>query len=117
MKKPPARVTAHLIGRLSGRLRVCAIFTLCLLRISCATQPQILRGRVHLYGSEPHTYAGIASGGKVYAVYPPEKEAEIRLLQGQDIVFTVQFLDKPKGYGSLFLPDGCVTPVSWKPAE
>ena len=44
-------------------------------------------------------------------------QAEIRLLQGQDIVFTVQFLDKPKGYGSLFLPDGCVTPVSWKPAE
>jgi hypothetical protein len=117
MKKPPARVIVRPSIRVIGRLGVCAILLCLFATLSCATKPQILRGTVRVYGSEPHTYAGIVAGGKVYAVYPPEKEAEIRRLQGQDIEFTVQFLDKPKGYGSLFLVDGCITPVSWKLAE
>ncbi|MDR1288105.1 MAG: hypothetical protein LBK08_10890 [Treponema sp.] len=77
-----------------------------------------IRGAVRVYGSEPHTYAGIETeDGRIYAVYPPEKEAELRKLQGRTLEFTVRFLPEPKGYGALFLKDGTVTPVSWKTAE
>ncbi|MDR0784504.1 MAG: hypothetical protein LBE74_01285 [Treponema sp.] len=82
--------------------------------LSCAANTQTLRGYVQTYGAEPHTYAGIVSGGKVYAVYPPEKEAELRKLQGQTLEFSVRFLDPPQGEGGLFLKDGCVTPLSWR---
>ncbi|MDR0601353.1 MAG: hypothetical protein LBG42_03155, partial [Treponema sp.] len=76
---------------------------------------ETFRGAVRIYGSEPHTYAGIETGdGRVYAVWPPETEAEIRELQGYAVEFTVRFLEEPKGYGALFLKDGTVTPVSWK---
>ncbi|MDR1215843.1 MAG: hypothetical protein LBK25_04090 [Treponema sp.] len=82
--------------------------------LSCAADAKTLRGYVQIYGSEPHTYAGIVSDGKVYAVYPPKKEAELRRLQGQALEFSVRFLDPPQGEGGLFLKDGCVTPLSWK---
>jgi ABC-type oligopeptide transport system substrate-binding subunit len=76
---------------------------------------QIITGTVHIYGSEPHTYAGIESeDGKTYAVYPREKEEEIRPLQGRLIEFTVRFLEKPAGEGSLYLRDGTVTPLLWR---
>lgn len=75
----------------------------------------IITGSVHIYGSEPHTYVGIESdNGKTYAVYPREKEAEIRPLQGRRIEFTVRFLKEPAGEGSLYLRDGTVTPLSWR---
>jgi hypothetical protein len=51
--------------------------------------------------------------GKLYAVYPPAQEAELRTLQGQRLEMTLRFLEKPQGYGSLFLKDGTVSPVSW----
>jgi hypothetical protein len=79
-----------------------------------AKDTQVIQGMVRIYGSEPHTLVGIASNGKMYAVYPPEKEMELRELQGRLIEFTVRFLDPPQGYGSLFLQDGCVEVVSWK---
>jgi hypothetical protein len=50
---------------------------------------------------------------KVYAVYPPEQEAKLRMLQGERLEMTLRFLEKPQGYGSLFLKDGTVRPVSW----
>jgi len=74
-----------------------------------------LTGRVQIYGSEPHTFVGIVDGNdNEYAVYPPEKENELRKLQGHLIEFTVVFLDEPQGYGSLFLKGGTVTPVTWE---
>jgi hypothetical protein len=81
----------------------------------CKTETgSIIRGSVHIYGSGPGTYAGIESDdGRIFAVYPPEKETEIRQLQGYYVEFTVRFLPDPKGYGSLFLKDGAVTPLSW----
>ncbi|MDR3302576.1 MAG: hypothetical protein LBT01_08660 [Spirochaetaceae bacterium] len=76
---------------------------------------QIIRGMVKIYGNEPHTYAGIETeDGKHYAVYPAEKEQEIWSLQGRKIEWTVLFSEKPEGYGSLFLKDGTVTPLSWR---
>jgi hypothetical protein len=84
--------------------------------LSCAAGPRTLTGYVKIYGSEPHTYAGIAAGDKVYAVYPPEKEAELRSLQGLRLEFTVRPVDPPQGPGAMFLKDGCVEPLSWKPA-
>ncbi|MDR1420990.1 MAG: hypothetical protein LBI86_11505 [Treponema sp.] len=79
---------------------------------------EAIQGTVRVYGSEPHTYAGIETeDGRIYAIYPPEKEAELRELQGQVLEFTVRVLPEPKGYGSLFLKDGTVTPVSWKTVE
>jgi hypothetical protein len=75
----------------------------------------IITGMVNIYGSEPHTFAGIESeDGKTYAVYPREKEEEIRPLQGRLIEFTVRFLAEPAGEGSLYLKDGTVTPLSWR---
>lgn len=74
----------------------------------------IIIGMVRIYGSEPHTFAGIESeDGGIYAVYPREKEVEIRSLQGRLIEFTVRFLENPAGEGSLYLRDGTVTPLSW----
>jgi hypothetical protein len=76
---------------------------------------RIIRGRVRVYGSEPHTYAGIETDdGKRYAVFPAEKEREILDLQGRLVEFTVVFSEEPQGYGSLFLRDGSVTPLSWR---
>jgi len=74
-----------------------------------------LTGRVQIYGSEPHTFVGIVDeNGKEYAVYPREKEEELRKLQGYLIEFTVIFQDDPQAYGSLFLKGGTVTPVKWE---
>jgi hypothetical protein len=74
-----------------------------------------ITGTVQIYGNEPHTFAGIAGeNGKEYAIYPPSSEDELRALQGHLIDFTVIILDEPKGYGSLFLRGGTVTPVEWR---
>jgi len=74
-----------------------------------------ITGRVQIYGSEPHTFVGIVDEREnEYAVYPPEQENELRRLQGHLIEFTVVFLEKPQGYGSLFLKGGTVTPVTWE---
>jgi hypothetical protein len=91
---------------------MCAVIGTAIL-LSCANT-KTLRGYVQIYGNEPHTYAGIASDGKVYAIYPPEKETELRKLQGRALELSVRFLDQPKGEGGLFLKDGCITPLSWK---
>jgi hypothetical protein len=75
---------------------------------------QTIRGRVVVFGSEPHTYAGIvAEDGKQYNVTPPEKEDEIRKLQGYAVNFTVIFLDVPAGPPGLALQDGAVKLLSW----
>ncbi|MDR3325579.1 MAG: hypothetical protein LBS82_06330 [Spirochaetaceae bacterium] len=74
-----------------------------------------IQGRVLIYGNEPHTYAGIeTTDGKRYAVFPPDKEQEIRSAQGSLVEFVVVFAEKPQGYGALFLRDGSVTPLSWR---
>ena len=108
-KKTPARRRRHVP-------LAWALFSACLAwRCASFEKTGSFRGAVNIYGNEPHTYAGIeAENGRIYAVYPPEKEAELRQLQGRVVEFTVRFLEKPKGYGSLFLTDGTVTPVSLK---
>jgi hypothetical protein len=87
----------------------------CIVSACAAAQMQTIRCRVGVYGSEPHTYVGILNegDGKLYAVYPPAQEAELRTLQGERLEMTLRFLEKPQGYGSLFLKDGTVSPVSW----
>ena len=73
-----------------------------------------ITGRVKIYGSEPHTFAGIVDEkGSEFAVYPPEQEEKLRKLQGHLIEFTVIFLDEPRGEGSLFLKGGTVNPLEW----
>ncbi|MDR0597404.1 MAG: hypothetical protein LBG14_02740 [Treponema sp.] len=73
-----------------------------------------IRGRVVVFGSEPHTFAGIVAGdGRQYNVTPPEKEEEIRKLQGYEVTFTVIFLDIPAGPPGLALRDGTVELLSW----
>jgi hypothetical protein len=70
------------------RLRILAVMMLCTVGLfACGTAQKanktagddtvadtvIITGMVKIYGSEPHTYAGIESGdGKIYAVYPRE---------------------------------------------
>lgn len=87
----------------------------CLLAACMSAPAQTIRCRVEVYGNEPHTYVGILSeeDNKVYAVYPPEQESKLRMLQGQRLEMTLRFLQRPQGYGSLFLKDGTVNPVSW----
>jgi hypothetical protein len=75
---------------------------------------QTIRGRVVVFGSEPHTFTGIvAEDGKQYNVTPPEKAEEIRTLQGYAVNFTVIFLDVPSGPPGLALQDGTVELLSW----
>ena len=92
-----------------------ALLVVCMLASCMAVHTQTIRCRVVVYGSEPHTYVGILSegDGKLYAVYPPVQEEELRTLQGQRLEMTLRFLEKPQGYGSLFLKDGTVHPLSW----
>ncbi|MDR0643917.1 MAG: hypothetical protein LBG05_03235 [Treponema sp.] len=97
-----------------SRKTVWAVIWAAILFSFCAGNTQTLRGYVQIYGNEPHTYVGIVSNGKVYAVYPPEKEVELRKLQGRAFEFSIRFLDPPQGEGGLFLKDGCITPLSWK---
>ena len=74
----------------------------------------VIKGRVVIYGNEPHTFVGIAADdGREYAVYSPSHEEELRRLQGHSIEFTVIFIDEPKVYSSLFLKGGTVSPISW----
>ena len=74
-----------------------------------------IRGKIQIYGSEPHTFVGIvAENGTEYAVFPPSKEEELRMLQGYLIEFTVVLSDEPQGFGSMFLRGGTVTPIEWK---
>ena len=71
-------------------------------------------GKVRVYGNDPHTFVGIVDkNGTAYAVYPDAQQEQLRGLQGHEIEFTVVFLDEPKGYGSLFLKGGTVTPIKW----
>jgi hypothetical protein len=95
------------------------VLMVCMQAACMSAHTQTLYCRVAVYGSEPHTYVGILSegDGKVYAVYPPAQEAKLRTLQGRRLEMTLRFLEKPQGYGSLFLKDGAVSPVSWNILE
>ena len=74
-----------------------------------------ITGRVEVYGNVPHTYVGIAAeDGNQYAIYPVDMEEQLKGLQGHLIEFTVELLDEGRGYGSLFLRGGTVTPLSWE---
>jgi len=77
---------------------------------------EIIRGRVKIYGNEPHTYAGIETEdqSKIYAVSPPEIDKVIRELQGHLIEFKVNMIIDPEGEASLFFKDGTVKLISWK---
>jgi hypothetical protein len=77
-----------------------------------------ITGRVVVFGSEPHTFVGIVDENETeYAVYPTDREKELRSLQGHLIEFTVILLNESQGYGSLFLKGGTVTPVKWEIIE
>ena len=103
-------------------------FTLCFFLtgisvFSCSSGAQVedttetakIIGRVHVFGSEPHTFVGIVNeAGVEYAVYPHSKEAELVELQGHLIEFMVIFPDDPpRTEASLSLTGGTVTPLSW----
>ena len=80
---------------------------------------QIIRGRVKVYGNEPHTYAGIETEDKtkIYAVSPKEIDTIIRELQGHLIDFKVMMITNPEGEASMYLKDGTVKLISWKIIE
>ena len=81
----------------------------------CLENTMKITGRIQIYSNEPHTFAGIIDeNGTEYAVYPPSAGDELRTLQGHLIEFSVILLDEPRGYGSLFLKGGTVTPVKWE---
>ena len=74
-----------------------------------------ITGRVEVFGNVPHTFTGIVGeDGRQYAVYPPDMEEQLMGLQGHLIEFTVLLLEEDRGYGSLFLRGGTVTPLSWE---
>jgi hypothetical protein len=78
----------------------------------------IIIGKVRIYGNEPHTFVGIIDeNGVEYAIYPQDKEEELRNLQGYLIEFNVIFVNDIQSYSSLFLKGGIVTPVRWKIIE
>jgi hypothetical protein len=74
-----------------------------------------LTGRVTIFGNEPFTYAGISGeDGKQYAIYPQEKENELKAYQTLLMRFTVVFLEEEKVYGSLYMKGGTVQVVGWE---
>ena len=93
---------------------------LVLLLLTCKTQGKAepskvnLKGMVKIYGSEPNTWVGIESvpGGKIYTVTPTEKAAELRVLQGYLLEFTVIIQDT-----DLLGLDGTATLLSWQFAQ
>jgi hypothetical protein len=73
-----------------------------------------LTGRVQVYGNEPHTFVGIVDEYDVaYSIYPPNKEAELRKLQGYLIEFNVIILDEPQDYAGMVLGRS-LTLIGWK---
>jgi len=77
---------------------------------------ETITGRVVIFGSEPFTYAGIvAEDNTHYAILPPEKEKELRGVQGQLLKFTVVFVTPAEqSLASINLKGGTVTPISWE---
>ena len=77
---------------------------------------ETITGRVVIFGTEPGTYAGIvAEDNTHYAIYPPEKERELRSLQGKVIRFTVIFVTpEQQSLASINLRGGTVTPLEWE---
>jgi len=76
------------------------------------TQPRetTLQGMIAIYGNEPHSWVGIRTQeGKVYAVNPPEKAAELRDMQGRLLEFTVIIQD-----AVILGVDGSATVLSWR---
>jgi len=74
-----------------------------------------LQGMIKIYGNEPHTWVGLETvpDGKVYAIVPPEKAAEFRILQGRLLEVRVAFQDAALP-PALPPADGMITPLSWK---
>jgi len=70
-----------------------------------------LQGTIKIYGNEPHTWVGFETmpDKKVYAIIPPEKAAEFRVLQGRLLEVKVRFQDT-----ALPPAAGSITPLSWK---
>jgi hypothetical protein len=59
--------------------------------------------------------AGITGeDGKQYAIYPQEKENELKAYQTQLMRFTVVFPEEEKVYGSLFMKGGTVQVIKWE---
>ena len=84
-------------------------------QVEDTTETTKIIGRVHVFGSVPHTFVGIVNeAGIEYAVYPHSKEGDLVELQGYLIEFSVIFPDEPpQTEASLSLTGGTVTPVSW----
>ena len=83
---------------------------------ACTTQEKAhsrettLQGMIRIHGNEPHTWVGIeTTDGKLYAVAPPEKAAELRSMQGRLLEFTVILQS-----GALFGAEGTANVLSWK---
>jgi hypothetical protein len=90
----------------------CCLFPL----LACASASgQKLTGAVRIYGSEPHTWAGIADekDGKVYLIDGAEMEKELRALQGARLEFRIKITPPPP-----YPPaDGVASIISYKPVE
>ncbi|GMO49903.1 MAG: hypothetical protein Pg6C_13050 [Treponemataceae bacterium] len=87
------------------------IFAIIAVLCGMAFARQKFIGTVHVYGNEPRTYIGLKdeSDGKVYTIANSGKEAELRLLQGKRIEFTVK-IEEPRSYPPA---DGVVTIISY----
>jgi hypothetical protein len=87
-----------------------------LLSVCASASGQKLTGSVRVYGSEPHTWTGIKDerDGRVYMIGDPEKESELRSLQGRRVEFTVKIISGSRPYPPV---DGMVSVISYKMAD
>jgi hypothetical protein len=98
------------MSRLTPRplIAVLAVLILCTAGSGGKTK---ITGQVKVYGSEPHTWAGVETeDGKVYAV-DRESDAELRTLRGRRLQFTVKILPEPPAFPGV---TGAVQVLSWK---
>jgi hypothetical protein len=83
---------------------------------SCVSAPgRTLTGVVRIYGSEPHTWAGINSepDDKIYLIEGRAAETELRAMQGKRMVFTVRIKAPESAYP---IVDGVAELISYRVA-
>jgi hypothetical protein len=81
---------------------------------SCVSAPgRTLTGVVRIYGSEPHTWAGINSepDDKIYLIEGRAAEAELRAMQGKRMEFTVRISEHKSAYPMV---DGIAELISYR---
>ena len=105
------------MNRITAAAIACAAGLALLSPASCISAPgRQMTGVVRIYGSEPHTWAGINSepDDKIYLVEDRETGRRLRAMQGKRMVFTVRIKAAESAYPVV---DGVAEVISYRVVE